>query len=164
MSVTDILTTGMWSAFFATSMCILNSTPYKYILPTFFCGFAGVCTRDFLQNAGLTVNSATLVAAFVIVLLAGIIIRSQRVPPIVLICSVLPQWASVSMFAMLNDLRRVTLLTGDELNKAAIDLTANTAMVFIISVVIALGFAAGLFVLKFIYREESREEKSLGLD
>ncbi|MFZ1323007.1 MAG: threonine/serine exporter family protein [Ignavibacteria bacterium] len=164
MSVSDILIIGMWSAFFATSMCILNSTPFKYIIPTFICGFAGVLTRDFLQNAGLSVNWATLTAAFTIVILAGIIIRSQNVPPIVLICAVLPQWASVSMFQMLNDLRRVTVLTGDELSKAAVDLTANTAMVFVISLVIAIGFALGLAVLKFVYREESKEEKAFGLE
>lgn len=164
MSVPDILMIGMWSAFFATSMCILNSTPFKYIIPTFICGFAGVLTRDFLQNAGLSVNWATLAAAFTIVILAGIIIRSQKVPPIVLICAVLPQWASVSMFQMLNDLRKVTVLTGDDLGKAAVDLTANTAMVFVISLVIAIGFALGLAVLKLIYREESKEERALGME
>ncbi|MBP9191164.1 MAG: threonine/serine exporter family protein [Ignavibacteria bacterium] len=164
MNIQDILTIGMWSAFFATCMCILNSTPFKYIIPTFICGFTGVLTRDFLQNAGLSVNWATLVAAFIIVLLAGLMIRSQKVPPIVLICAVLPQWASVSMFSMLNDLRKVTTLSGDDLSKAATDLAANTAMVIIISFVIAIGFALGLAVLKLIYREESKEEKALGLE
>jgi uncharacterized membrane protein YjjB (DUF3815 family) len=164
MSITEILTIGMWSAFFATSMSIMNSTPYKFIIPTFFCGMAGVFTRDFLQNAGLSVNWSTMTAAFVIVLLAGIIIRSQRVPPIVLICAVLPQWASVAMFNMMNDIRRVSILSGDELSKAVVSLVANTAMVFIISAAIAVGFALGLAVLKFVYREESKEEKALGLE
>ncbi len=164
MNLQDILLISLWSALFSTCMCILNSTPYKYIIPTFLCSFAGIVTRDLLQDAGLSVNWSTLAASFTIVILAGIIIRSQYVPPIVLICAVLPQWASVSMFAMLNDLRRVTILTGDDLNSAAIDLTANTAMVFVISIAIALGFAAGLAVLKLVYREESRKEKALGFD
>lgn len=164
MNLQDILTIGMWSAFFATCMSVLNSTPYKYIIPTFICGFAGVLTRDLLQNTGLSVNWATLAAAFVIVMLAGLMIRSQKVPPIVLICAVLPQWASVSMFSMLNDFRRVTTLSGDELSKAATDLAANTAMVFIISLAIAFGFALGFSVLKLIYREESKEEKAFGLE
>jgi len=65
---------------------------------------------------------------------------------------------------MLNDLRKVTVLTGDDLSKAAVDLTANTAMVLVISLVIAIGFAMGLAVLKLVYREESKKEKTLGME
>ena len=93
-----------------------------------------------------------------IVISAGLIIRSQKVPPVVMVCAVLPLWASVSMFNLLNDLRKVSLLSGDELSKAATDLTANTAIVFVITVSIALGFAAGLAVLKVIFRRESIED------
>jgi len=37
-------------------------------------------------------------------------------------------------------------------------------MVFVISLVIAIGFAMGLAVLKLVYREESKEEKVLGME
>lgn len=159
MNITEILTIGLWSALFATCMSIMNSTPFKYIIPTFVCGMIGVITRDLLQNAGLSVNWATMAAAFSIVIVAGIMIRSQNVPPIVLICAVLPQWASVAMFSMMNDLRKVSVLSGEDLSKAVVDLTSNTAMVFIISMAIAIGFALGLALLKLIFREESKEEE-----
>lgn len=158
MSIESILLDGLWSALFATAMSVRNSTPYKYILPTFISGVIAVCTRDLLENEGLSTNWSTLIAAFMIVISAGIIIRSQRVPPVVMICAVLPLWASVSMFTMLNDLRKVSLLSGDALNKAAIDLSANTAIVFVITIVIALGFSAGLAVLKIIFRRETIED------
>lgn len=158
MSIENILIDGLWSALFATAMSIRNSTPYKYILPTFISGIIAVCTRDLLQNTGLSTNWSTLFAAFMIVISSGLFIRSQRVPPVVLVCAVLPLWASVSMFSMLDDLRKVSLLSGEALNKAAIDLSANTAIVFVITVVIALGFAAGLVVLKLIFRRESIED------
>jgi len=151
----------MWCAFFATSMSILNSTPYKFIIPTFVCGFAGILIRDLCQGWGLSPNWSTLVAAFAIAMIAGLTIRSRYVPPIVLICAVLPQWASVAMFNMLNDLRKVSLLTGDELNKAAIDLSANFANVVVISIAIAIGFALGLGVLKLIYRKTSEIERTV---
>ena len=158
MSIQDILIDGLWSALFATAMSIRNSTPYKYIIPTFISSVIAVLTRDLLENTGLSTNWSTLFAAFMIVISSGIFIRSQRVPPVVLVCAVLPLWASVSMFNMLNDLRKVSLLSGDALNKAAIDLSANTAVVLVITIVIALGFAAGLVVLKLIFRRESLED------
>jgi hypothetical protein len=37
-------------------------------------------------------------------------------------------------------------------------------MVIIISMAIAIGFALGLAVLRFIYKEESREDKALGME
>lgn len=158
MSIENILLDGLWSALFATAMSIRNSTPYKYILPTFISGVIAVLTRDLLENAGFSTNWSTLFAAFMIVISTGLFIRSQRVPPVVMICAVLPLWASVSMFTLLDDLRKVSLLSGDALNKAAIDLTANSAIVFVITIVIALGFAAGLAVLKVIFRRESIED------
>ncbi|HMS64379.1 MAG TPA: threonine/serine exporter family protein [Ignavibacteria bacterium] len=158
MNLQDILLDGLWSALFATAMSVRNSTPFKYIIPTFISGVVAVLTRDSLENAGLSTNWSTLFAAFMIVISAGIFIRSQRVPPVVMICAVLPLWASVSMFGLLNDLRKVSLLSGTELNKAAIDLSANAAIVLVITISIALGFAAGLAVLKFIFRKETLED------
>ncbi len=155
MSIENILLDGLWSALFATAMSIRNSTPYKYIIPTFISGVIAVLTRDLLENAGLSTNWSTLFAAFMIVISSGLFIRSQKVPPVVMVCAVLPLWASVSMFTLMNDLREVSLLNGDALNKAAIDLSANTAVVFVITVAIALGFAAGLAVLRIIFRRES---------
>ncbi len=158
MSIESVLIDGLWSALFATAMSIRNSTPYKYILPTFISGVIAVCTRDLLENAGLSTNWSTLFAAFMIVISTGIFIRSRRVPPVVMVCAVLPLWASVSMFNMLDDLRKVSLLSGDALNKAAIDLSANSAVVLVITIVIALGFAAGMAVLNLIFRRESLED------
>ena len=158
MNLESILLDGLWSALFATAMSIRNSTPYKYIIPTFISSVLAVVTRDTLQHYGFSTNWSTLFAAFMIVISAGLIIRSQKVPPVVMVCAVLPLWASVSMFNLLNDLRKVSLLSGDELSKAATDLTANTAIVFVITVSIALGFAAGLAVLKVIFRRESIED------
>ncbi|HMS32726.1 MAG TPA: threonine/serine exporter family protein [Ignavibacteria bacterium] len=158
MNLESILLDGLWSALFATAMSIRNSTPFKYIIPTFISSVIAVLTRDSLEQYGLSTNWSTLFAAFMIVLSAGLFIRSQRVPPVVMVCSVLPLWASVSMFGLLNDLRKVSLLSGSELNAAAIDLTANTAIVFIITVSIALGFAAGLALLNLLFRRESIED------
>lgn len=158
MNLESILLDGLWSALFATAMSIRNSTPYKYILPTFISSVLAVLTRDSMEHYGISTNWSTLFAAFMIVISSGIIIRSQKIPPVVMVCAVLPLWASVSMFNLLNDLRRVSLLSGDDLNKAAIDLTANTAIVFIITVSIALGFAAGLSILRLIFRRESVED------
>lgn len=146
----------MWCGFFACSMSILNSTPFKYIIPTIICGFTGIVVRDLLQNQGLSSNWSTMFAAFTIVIMAGIIIRSKYVPPIVLICAVLPQWASVAMFNMLDDLRKVSISTGDQLNKAAIDLCANFANVILVSIVIAIGFAIGIGLLKVVYKEADK--------
>jgi uncharacterized membrane protein YjjB (DUF3815 family) len=158
MNIENILLDGLWSALFATAMSIRNSTPSKYIIPTFISGIVAVCTRDLLQNAGFSTNWSTLFAAFMIVISSGLFIRSQKVPPVVMVCAVLPLWASVSMFSMLDDLRKVSLLSGDALTKAAIDLSANSAVVFVITIAIALGFAAGLSVLRLIFRRESLED------
>jgi len=158
MNLESILLDGLWSALFATAMSIRNSTPFKYIIPTFISSVIAVLTRDTLEHYGLSTNWSTLFAAFMIVISAGLFIRSQRVPPVVMVCAVLPLWASVSMFGLLNDLRKVSLLSGNELNIAATDLMANTAIVFVITVSIALGFAAGLALLKLIFRRESIED------
>ena len=156
MNIQEILINCMWSAFFATSMSILNSTPYKYIIPTFVCGFTGVLIRDLFQGWGFSSNWSTLFAAFMIVLVAGLMIRSREIPPVVLICGVLPLWASVAMFRLLNDIRNVSNLNGDELSRAAIDLSANFAIVVVISIVIALGFAVGLALMRIIYKDTSK--------
>ena len=161
MNLESILLDGLWSALFATAMSIRNSTPFKYIIPTFISSVIAVLTRDSLEHYGLSTNWSTLFAAFMIVISAGLFIRSQRVPPVVMVCAVLPLWASVSMFGLLNDLRKVSLLSGNELNAAAIDLSANTAIVFVITISIALGFAAGLALLKLIFRRESIEDSIL---
>jgi uncharacterized membrane protein YjjB (DUF3815 family) len=158
MNLESILLDGLWSALFATAMSIRNSTPFKYIIPTFISSVIAVLTRDSLEHYGLSTNWSTLFAAFMIVISVGLFIRSQKVPPVVMVCAVLPLWASVSMFGLLNDLRKVSLLSGSELNAAAIDLSANTAIVFVITVSIALGFAAGLSILRLVFRRESIED------
>ena len=159
MNIQEILINCMWSAFFATSMSILNSTPFKYIIPTFVCGFIGVLIRDLCQGWGLSTNWSTMIAALMIVIAAGLIIRSRDIPPVVLICGVLPLWASVAMFKLLNDMRNVSNLSGEELSKSATDLSANFAIVVVISIVIALGFAVGLALLRLIYKDTSKIEK-----
>lgn len=158
MIIQDILTNSLWCGLFACCMSILNSTPYKYIIPTFICGFTGIVVRDLLENAGLSANWATLFSAFMIVIIAGAVIRSKYIPPVVLICAILPQWATVAMFNFLNDLRKVSILSGEQLTNTTIQLTANFASLVIISLVIAIGFAIGIAVLKMIYRESQSDK------
>lgn len=155
MNFSTILLSSLWAALFAAGMGILTTAPFRYIVPTFLCGFAGRFVRDVLMGWGMSQNLSTMVAVVVVVLLAAAFIGRHRVAPVVLICAVLPLGAAVAMFNMIFELMRVSSLKGEELSAASVALSANTGKVFTGTLAIALGLAAGMAIVKLFRREEA---------
>ena len=60
---------SLWAAIFATGMGILLTAPFRYLVPTFLCGFAGRFVRDISMGWGMSQNWSTVVATAVLVLL-----------------------------------------------------------------------------------------------
>ncbi len=157
MNLSTILMNSLWAALFATGLGILLTAPSRCIIPTFLCGFSGRFVRDVCMVWGVGQNWSTVVAAAVLVLIAVAIIRRHRVSPVVLICGILPLGAGVAMFNMIIELMKVSSLNAEALSQASVALSANAGKVFIGTLAIALGLAAGMAIIRLFKREEVGE-------
>jgi uncharacterized membrane protein YjjB (DUF3815 family) len=155
MNLSTILMHSLWAALFATAMGILLTDPFRFILPTFLCGFTGRFVRDVLMGRGMSQNWSTLVASAVLVLVGVAIIRRNRISPVVLICGVLPLGAAVAMFNVIFDLMKVSSLNGEALSGASVALSANLGKVFTTTLAIALGLGAGIAIVRLLRRVEA---------
>lgn len=149
---------GLWSGLFSGTMGFILTAPIRYIAPAIVCGFVGRFARDALMGWGINLNWSTVVASAVVVLLAMAIIKGRRVPPVVMICGVLPLGATVAMFNSIASMMRVSHLSGEALSAASVTLSANVGKVFTTSLAIALGLAAGMAIASLFTRDKIEEE------
>jgi uncharacterized membrane protein YjjB (DUF3815 family) len=146
MELWTSLLQSLWAGLFATGLGILLTTPSRYFVPTFLCGFVGRFMRDLCMGMSLNQNWAKLIAATAVAVVAVATIRRHSVSPVVLICGVLPLGAAVAMFNLILALMRVSSLQGEALGGASVALSANLGKVFVTSLAIALGVAAGMAI------------------
>ena len=52
----------MSSVLFAACLAAVLTTPARFLLPTFVCGFVGRAVRDVCTGLGLNINWATMIA------------------------------------------------------------------------------------------------------
>ncbi|HVO97162.1 MAG TPA: threonine/serine exporter family protein [Bryobacteraceae bacterium] len=154
MDLPTMLMNSLWAALFAAGLGILLTAPHRYLVPTFFCGFAGRLVRDLLVDRGLSQNWSTMVAAAVVVLVAAAIIRRHQVSPVVLVCGVLPLGAAVAMFNTIVGLMKLSSAQGDLVGGSSIAFTSNLAKVFMINLAVAGGIGAGVVIVRILTREE----------
>jgi uncharacterized membrane protein YjjB (DUF3815 family) len=154
MDLPAILLSSLWAALFATGLGVRLTAPVRFLIPTFVCGFVGRGVRDIWMAGGLSQNWATLIAAAVVVVVAGLLIRGHTVSPVVLVCGVLPLGATVAMFNLILALTQLSSLTGEALTAASVALNANLGKVFTTSLAIVLGLAAGLVIVRLFRRED----------
>lgn len=155
MDLSAIAMHGLWAGLFPTGLGVMLTAPVQYLIPTFVCAFVGRGVRDVGTGLGLSQNWATVIAATVVVLVAVTLIRRHTIPPVVLICGVLPLGAAVAIFNLIFALMRVSPLKGEELSSASVELSANLGKVIITSLAIALGLGAGMAIVRFFSREEA---------
>ena len=144
---------GLVSGAFAGGLAVLLTAPPRDLLPAFLCGAAGRLLRDEFVSWGVSVSWSTMIAAAGVVLLATALMRRRAVSPAVLISAVLPLGAATAIFNMLLSLMKIPALSGEELNKAAVALAANTSKAFIITLAVALGMCLGLMIVRFFERD-----------
>lgn len=149
-----MLINSLWAALFATGLCVLLTTPPRYVVPTFLGGFAGRFVRDLLIGLNITVSWSTMVASATVVLIAAATVRRHKVSPVVLISGVLPLGASVAMFNMIIGLLQIPSLKGEAVSIASAALVSNTVQVFVTSLAIALGLAIGIAIVRLLGPEE----------
>jgi uncharacterized membrane protein YjjB (DUF3815 family) len=157
MHLSAILVTCLWAGLFASGLGVILTAPPRYIVPAFFCGFAGRFIRDALMAWGLSQNWSTAVAAAAVVLAAVAITRRHAVSPVVLVSGVIPLGAALAMFQTILDLMKVSTLQGEELSRASISLSANAGKTFTTSLAIAVGLTAGVAVVRLIKRKDVGE-------
>jgi uncharacterized membrane protein YjjP (DUF1212 family) len=153
MDLLTLLTNSAWAGLFAIVAALLFTAPARFIVPTFFCGFAGRLVRDALTGAGVGPSWSTLVAAAVLVLVAAAVVRKHAVPPVVLLGGVLPLAASISVVNAILDLMKLSSLEGEALARTAVSLSANIGKAFTTFLALALGLAAGLAIVRIIRGE-----------
>jgi uncharacterized membrane protein YjjB (DUF3815 family) len=154
MNLPGMILNSLWAAVFAASLAVLLTAPAQYLLATLVCGFCGRFIRDVCMGLGLTQDWSTVVAAAAVAVLAGLIVRRSRVPPVVLICAVLPLGAAVAMLNMLYDLMRVSFLKGEALEAASVTLSANAGKAFTGTLAVALGLVVGMTAVRLLARED----------
>lgn len=157
MNFSTIAMNSVWAALFAAALALLLTAPARYLATTFLCGFVGRFVRDIFMGLGLTQEWSTVVAAAVIAVLATVIVRTERAPPVVLICAVLPLGAAVAMLNAIYELMRVSFLKGEALNAASIALSTNAGKAFTGTLAIALGLVVGMVVARFVTQVEDAE-------
>lgn len=157
MDLQGILIYSLWSGVFGVGLGILLTAPPNRQLATFFCSFVGRLVRDLLIAWGVGSNWSTMIGSAVLVLVAVALIRRQQVPPVVLICAVLPLGGSVAMFNTIFALVKLSTAGGEALNAASVAFTSNLAKVIVTSLSIAVGISAGLAVVQLFKRNEAVE-------
>ena len=158
MDLMAIFMNSLWAGLFAGGLGFTLTAPPRYIAPAFLCGIAGRFARDVFMSWGMSQNWSTAVAAAMVVLVAVAVIRRHVVSPVVLISGVLPLGASGAMFNAIIELIKVSSLKGEALSGSTDLLSANIAKVFITSLAIAFGLGAGMAIVRFLRRDEVREE------
>lgn len=154
MNYALMLENALWAAVFAAALGVLLTAPARYLVATFLCGFAGRFARDLCMGWGLTQDWSTMIAAAVVAVLAGLIVRQQRVSPVVLVCAVLPLGAAVAMLNTIYELMRVSFLKGEALTAAAQALSVNAGKVFTGTLAIALGLVVGMALVGSLARRD----------
>jgi len=157
MELSTILISSAWAGLFASGWAVLLTAPARFIAAAFVGGFAARFARDALTSWGLSQNWSTAFAAAIVVLIAVAITRRNAVSPVVLVTGVLPLGAVVAMFYTIILLMKVSFLTGEALNGAVVELSANLGKAFTTTLAIALGLGAGLGIARFSWREDSQE-------
>jgi uncharacterized membrane protein YjjB (DUF3815 family) len=155
INLSPIALNSLYAALFATALGLLLTAPARYLIATFIGGFAGRFVRDVFMGCGLSQEWSTVIAAIVIALLASIIVRTDRAPPVVLICAALPLGAAVAMLNAIYELMRLTYLKGDALNAASVALNMNAGKAFTGTLAIALGLVVGMAITRLFARETS---------
>jgi len=155
MDLLTILLQGLLAGFFSCALGIILTAPPGYLVPVFLCGFTGRFVRDGLMSFGLSLNWSTMLAAAAIVLVAAAIIRRHSVSPVTMASAILPLAASASMFDAILALMRVSASTGEALQSASVSLIFNASKLFMTSLAIALGLAAGMLIVRVIRGENA---------
>jgi uncharacterized membrane protein YjjB (DUF3815 family) len=155
MNSLTILLNGLLAGCFSSALGVILTAPPQYLVPVFFCGFAGRFVRDGLVSVGLSLNWSTMIAAAAVVLVAAAFIRRHAVSPVALVSGVLPLAASASMFDAMLAMMRVSSSTGEPLRDASVSLISNTGKLFMTSLAIALGLAAGVVIVRVIRGERA---------
>ena len=145
-----IIVKSLWAGLFAFSWAIILTAPNRYIIPAFFCGFAGRFSRDLFMSVGLSQNWSTVIAAALVVMVAVAIIRKDEVSPAVLVTGVLPLGAALALINAIIGLMKISSLKGEALAAESAALSMNTGTVVISSLAIAVGLAAGMTIIRFI--------------
>jgi uncharacterized membrane protein YjjB (DUF3815 family) len=153
MGLSTLLINSAWAGLFAIAAALLFTAPARFIMPTFFCGFAGRLVRDALIGAGAGPSWSTLVAAAILVLVATVFVRKHAAPPVVLLGGVLPLAGSISIVNATLDLMKLSSLEGEALAATAVSLSANIGKAFTTFLALALGLAAGLAAVRVIRGE-----------
>lgn len=148
---------GLWAGLFAVAMGILLTAPPRHLIGAFLCAVAGRLARDVLMGYGMPQNWATVIASIVIVLVAVSITRGHVVSPVVLVSSVLPLGAVVSVFNTIAGIMKVSSLEGDALTSASVALSADMGKAFIITLAIALGLGVGVAITRLLKRAGASE-------
>lgn len=157
MELSNTIVSSAWAGLFACGWAVLLTAPPRFIAPAFVGGFAARFTLEALTSWGLNQNWSTVVAAAIVVLIAAAIVRRDAVSPVVMITGVLPLGAVVAMFYSSILLMKVSLLTGEALSGAVVELVANLGKMFTTTLAIALGLGAGLEVMRYCGREDCEE-------
>jgi uncharacterized membrane protein YjjB (DUF3815 family) len=148
MGLSAMAVNSFWAGIVASGMAIIFTLPFRYIMPSFVCGFAGRLARDLLVSWGAGMNWSTAVASAVVVLAAVALIRRNDLSPAVLITGVLPLGAALSMFDAIIGLMKVSVFTGEALAAETVTLSANIGKVITTSLAMALGLAIGLAIVR----------------
>ena len=146
--------TGVYAGLFASAIGVMLTAPPRYIVPAFFCGFAGRCARDGLTSLGMSQSWATVAAACIVVLVAVAAIRRHVVSPVVMISGALPIGAAIAMFNLIIGLMRIPSLDGAALTGASVAMSADAGRVLTTSLAIALGLGAGMVIVRLLNRAE----------
>jgi uncharacterized membrane protein YjjB (DUF3815 family) len=154
MGLASIVSDSLCAAVFATALGIRFTAPLQYLAPTFLAGFLGRLMHSALTAWGLGQDWATVLAAAAIVAVAVATTRRHRVPPIVLICGVLPLGAASSVFRAVFEVLRASSAAGEALEAAALAWTANASRAFTGTMAIALGLGVGMTIARLFDREQ----------
>jgi uncharacterized membrane protein YjjB (DUF3815 family) len=153
LAAMSILTNSLWAGLFASALGIIFTAPRGCLAGTFVCGLMGRLVRDLCMSGGLSQNWSTIIASSAIVLVADVMIRRKAVRPVALVGSIIPLGAAMPMFNAIIQVVRLSTLTGEALDAAAVALSASLGKVFITSLAIALGLAVGTALVRLLHRE-----------
>ena len=125
---------------------IMLTTRPRALLPSFLCGFAARLARNLLIGWQVNVLVAVAIGAGICVVIATILVRTQRDSTVALITGILPLGAAVSVFDAIRNLLQLATLKGEALTQPAIALVASLSSVIATTAAIIFGLFVGYLV------------------
>ena len=151
MDLSALLQNGFWASLFALALALSSNAPPRALPLVLAAGFAGRFGRDLVQELGVALPLATVLAALAVTVLAVAAARERSSVPVVAITAVLPLGPTPFLFNAIHDLLQVFAADPAVAAGAAGSFIANSLKASVVIAALGIGIALPLLLSRDRY-------------